>query len=255
MQNTYIGDIGDYAKYSLLQALSAGYTLGVSWYLVPDEDTPDGRHTAYLDQPAHWRAPDAATFDLLRQIVQTGNRSVSAIEASGMLPHTIFWNRQLDFQGCGPSEQAQWRRDWFEESLECLKGCDLVFADPDNGLKRQETFRPGWRRHAKSIAEGEARALAAAGRPVVIYHHNARYPRDQGGHDGEVREWQERLGDRTCAVRWRHLSARTFFLLNCTPALAERVRSWCDQWASPQVSFVPAPRKKRATSSRPRKRN
>ncbi len=39
MQNRYVGDIGDYAKYSLLRALSRGCKLGVSWYLFPDEDS------------------------------------------------------------------------------------------------------------------------------------------------------------------------------------------------------------------------
>ena len=238
MQNKYVGDIGDYAKYSLLRALSFGCKLGVSWYLFPDKNNNDGRHTDYLYRPEQWRDPDAETFDILKNVVKTGNRSVSAIEASGLLPNTTFWNRMIDFRGGGRSGQAQWRRCWFESSLEFLRECDMVFADPDNGLKSQETFRPGQRDHGKSIAECEARALADGGRIAVIYHHNTRYP---GGHCTEVRDWQERLGGRTCAVRWRHISARTFFILNCTPALAQRAKKWCARWASPKVSFVNDP--------------
>ena len=60
-------------------------------------------------------------------------------------------------------------------SLERLKDCDLVFADPDNVLKKRETFRPGQRKQAKSISECEVRTLAYGGRPVVIYHHDTRY--------------------------------------------------------------------------------
>ena len=52
MQNRYTGDIGDFAKYGLLRALSKGKRLGVAWYLYPDEeDNTDGRHIDYLQQP------------------------------------------------------------------------------------------------------------------------------------------------------------------------------------------------------------
>ena len=140
----------------------------------------------------------------------------------------------MDFQGCARSDQKEWRNNWFMNSLERLKDCDLVFADPDNGLKRRETFRPGQRKHAKSIPECEARTLADGGRPVVIYHHNTRY---RCGHDAEIRHWQKRLGEKTCAVRWRHRSPRTFFILNCTDRLAQRAEQWCEKWESPNVCF------------------
>ena len=38
MQNRYTGDIGDYSKLGLLRALqSAGFSIGLNWYLTPDE--------------------------------------------------------------------------------------------------------------------------------------------------------------------------------------------------------------------------
>ena len=51
MENQYVGDIGDYGKYSLLRAFSdAGIKIGVNWYLVPDEtQNQDGRYTQYLN--------------------------------------------------------------------------------------------------------------------------------------------------------------------------------------------------------------
>ena len=235
MQNQFVGDIGDYAKYSLLRALSSDCKLGVSWYLFPDEGTNDGKHTGFLRDPKKWQRFDERTFKILDGIVESGRRHISEIEQSGLLPHsTVFWNSRLDFQGCTRSRQAMWRTAWFEKSLECLRDCDLVFADPDNGLKKSETFRPGQRQHAKSISECEAHSLAGRERPVVIYHHNTHYP---GGHDAEVRHWQERLGEKTCAVRWRHISARTFFMCNCTKELAQRAKSWCETWECPKVSF------------------
>ena len=234
MQNRYVGDIGDYAKYSLLRALSCDRKLGVSWYLFPNEETNHGSLRDYLDKPEKWRSFDEQTFDILKD-VKSGRlkRCVSEIERSGLLPHgTVFWSCILDFQGA--IHQAEWRTKWFENSLERLKDCDLVFADPDNGLKKSESFHPGWRKHSKSIPECEVRALACGGRSAVIYHHNTRY---QGGHSAEVQHWQERLGEMTCAVRWRHSSPRTFFILNCTEELAIRAKRWCATWKSPKVYF------------------
>ena len=235
MQDKYVGDIGDFVKYSLLRALSYDCRLGVSWYLFPDEGNKDGRHIDYLEKPKEWRSFDEQTFDFLKDVFEgRRERRVSEIERSGLLPDaTVFWSCRLDFQGCTRSSQEEWRNKWFANSLERLKDCDLVFADPDNGLRRSETFRPGQRKHAKSISEYETRALAHGGRPVVIYHHNSRF---RDGHDAEVEHWQERLGEGTCAVRWRPISPRTFFMLNCTDVLAKRAEHWCKKWDNCNVT-------------------
>ena len=235
MQDQYVGDIGDFVKFSLLRALSYDCRLGVSWYLFPDEGNNDGRHTDYLKEPQKWRSLDEQTFDILKDVVERGERRVSEIERIRLLPDaTVFWSCRLDFQGCTRSSQKEWRNKWFANSLKRLKDCDLVFADPDNGLRKSETFRPGQRKHAKSIPECEARALAHGGRPVVIYHHNSYFP---GGHCAEVQHWQARLGEGTCAVRWRGTSPRTFFMLNCTDVLAQRAEHWCKKWKNSKVTF------------------
>ena len=240
MQNRYVGDIGDYAKYSLLRALSRGCKLGVSWYLFPDEDSGNGGHIGYLLRPDKWREPDPVTFYMLRKIVgdafdkihEQKIRSVAAIEQSGLLPDATFWNRMTVSTPCkGGPDLAERRRKWFQESMECLEDCDIVFADPDNGLKEQEKFKPGQCKSGKSICEDEARRFAEGGRPVVVYHHNAMFP---GGIDKEVSYWQQRLGPGTCAVRWRPFSPRTFFILNCTEEFCDRAKEWCKRWRLPE---------------------
>ena len=53
LQNRNAGDIGDFGKYGLLRSLARGteLSLGVCWYLHPDEDQRnDGGHTQYLQQ-------------------------------------------------------------------------------------------------------------------------------------------------------------------------------------------------------------
>ena len=95
------------------------------------------------------------------------HRSVAEIEKRCLLPiGTRFFSNRLDFsERYRSANQAQWRHKWFKNSLACLRGCDLVFADPDNGLMKSETFRPEQRKHAKSISEHEAKVLADGGRP------------------------------------------------------------------------------------------
>lgn len=239
MQDKYVGDIGDFAKYSLLRSLSYDIKLGVSWYLISDEENNDGRHIDYLKCPEKWRRFDETTYDVLQDVVESDKRRVCEIENRNLLPGTTFFSRRLDFQGCRRSKQAEWRKAWFSDSVECLKDCGLIFVDPDNGLRRSDTFRPGQRKHAKSISEAEAQTLAIGERPVVIYHHNTRFP---GGHDAEVHYWQKRLGERTCAaVRWRKVSARTFFILNCTNELAQRAEDWCKRWDTSRVALLSPP--------------
>ena len=52
MQDRYTGDIGDFSKLGVLRALqNAGLSIGLNWYLTPDEThNSDGRHVNYLDQ-------------------------------------------------------------------------------------------------------------------------------------------------------------------------------------------------------------
>ena len=52
MQNRYTGDIGDFSKLGLLRALqAAGFSIGLNWYLTPDEThNGDGRRIHYLSQ-------------------------------------------------------------------------------------------------------------------------------------------------------------------------------------------------------------
>ena len=49
MQDRSAGDVGDFAKFGLLRALSTKRRIGIAWYLHPDSGPAgDGRHTDYL---------------------------------------------------------------------------------------------------------------------------------------------------------------------------------------------------------------
>jgi hypothetical protein len=175
MQDRYTGDIGDYVKYGLLRALSHGRKLGVAWYLFPDEDhNSDGRHTDYLDNAKRWQACDPGLFDSLGSIVKTGRRQVSDIEASAIFGEATFSSQRLDASNLPLHERSAWRRQWFQGVAASLAQCDLVFADPDNGLCEDDKFNPGRIKDWKRIPLSEARALAE-GRTAIIYHHNTRW--------------------------------------------------------------------------------
>ena len=230
LQDRYAGDIGDYVKLALLRALSPGLKLGIAWYLYPDEGhNDDGRHVSYLNNAPHWRDLDPDLFDLLQGIVETG-RSVTAIERCNVL-EAEFSNQVLDHQKLPASLRSEARADWFGRVMHQMRGCDLVFADPDNGLTDSDAGRRSKPRFGKCLPLEEALALAS-GRSALIYHHKSRF---KGGHDLEVDHWLGKLGEGSLAIRANAYSCRTFFLVNPTGLLADRARNFCVTWRDHKV--------------------
>ncbi|MCY4192535.1 MAG: hypothetical protein OXD42_14660 [Rhodospirillaceae bacterium] len=228
MQDRYVGDIGDFAKYGLLRAINEGRNLGVAWYLhPPDPGRPgDGRHTQYLRRPDKWRHLDCQLFDDLRKIVDREQRSIAAVQESGILGDAIFADEPLDMKNVPVRCRTNWRRTWFERVKETLADCDLVFADPDNGIVPEEKFSPTRKRSTKSISVGEARDIAK-GRTAVIYHHNTRR---KGGHRKEIRHWMSELPGCTRAWYWRRWSNRTFFIVNPDNRMESQLKEFAERW-------------------------
>ena len=228
MQDRYAGDIGDFAKYALLRALSPEFKLGVAWYLHPDESgSTDGRHTTYLERPDEWRDLDGELYDGLRQLVHSGNRTVAAVESASLLPDAVYASERLDIANVPLNCRSAYRCNWFRGILKRLDGCDFVFADPDNGLLADSRFKPTWKKSAKSISESEARTLSK-GRPMMIYHHNTRY---KGGHRKEIAHWQGQLPGDVYAYYWRRWSNRTFFLVNGDSRILRALKTFAERWS------------------------
>jgi hypothetical protein len=204
--------------------------LGVAWYLYPDEGhNDDGKHIAYLNNAPHWRDLDPELFDLLCGIVDTG-RSVAEIERCGGL-EAVFSNEVLSHHKLHPRLRSDARADWFARVRQRMRDCELVFADPDNGLTDDEPLRRSKPRFGKSLPLEEALALAE-GRSALIYHHNSRY---KGGHDLEVDHWLGKLGEGSLAIRANAYSCRTFLLVNPTRLLVDRARAFCATWRDHKV--------------------
>lgn len=227
MQDRFVGDIGDFAKYGLLRALSHGRHLGVAWYLMPDEaNTNSGNRLTYLEQPDAWRSKDPALFDAISEVVSVRGRAVEAIEYSGVLGNATFASERLRTNERKPEAVANFRRSWFRRTIEALAGCDIVFADPDNGLCKDDRFKPSQRTSWKSIPWSEV-AYLTADRVGIIYHHNTRF---RGGHSEEIAQWMKALPGCSAAVHWRRESPRTFFVLNADTATTERLQVFESNW-------------------------
>ena len=226
MQDRYVGDIGDYVKYGLLRAIRGTRRLGVAWYLHPNAGpVGDGKHTAYLQDPDEWRHLDAELFDTLGELIGD-RRSVAAIQKSGILGDAVFAADRLGVAEVKAPDPERGRHRWFNRIKRQLAGCDLVFADPDNGLVPDDRFRPATKVDAKRIPLSEAMALAE-GRTAVIYHHNTRR---RGGHRSEILWWKDQLPDGTLAYYWRRVSNRTFFIIHPDAEIRRRLREFEKRW-------------------------
>ena len=177
--------VGDFGKYGLLRALTGTcpvaeqrLSLGVVWYLPAGAtgSAVDGQKLSYLNQPSRFRSCDPRLYDALGQLFDGGDRSLGAVEATGILGDgTVFFD--------GPVPQDQWsRRKWFQQAVQ---GRDVVFLDPDKGLAPPSAGLSSTE-HAYVC---ELEAFVRRGQTVVVYHHLGR----TAAHPVQMRDWAERL--------------------------------------------------------------
>jgi len=174
MQNRYAGDIGDFGKIGLLRALQgAGLSIGVNWYLIPDETNAVGRFTQYLaDDSNSFRRCDETLWSALSSIV-SGQRSVSALQDAQLLDAS-YYSDLLDLSGKTKAERRVFRDAWNEKARAALSGLDIVFVDPDNGLIVPSAV--GRKEEDKYVTPEELAAYYRQGASVVYYQHKARVP-------------------------------------------------------------------------------
>lgn len=173
MKNQYAGDIGDYTKLGLLRGLeAAGFSIGLNWYLTPDEPDhskalTDGRYTKYLE--SHCDTPDIYLHCALREIGLSNNRTVARIEGAKLFANALFWNKTLE---------ARSRDKWHSAALRKLSKKDVIFLDPDNGLE-VKSIKPYSNHGNKYTTYKEAADYYARGSTVIIYNHRDRKPESE----------------------------------------------------------------------------
>ena len=176
MQNRYVGDVGDFAKYGLLRLLlSEGvFKLGLVWCLFSDEDhNSDGRHISYL-QNNEFRTLDPALHDKLARIVLSGRRSVNSINRARIFPSsTTYFSSPISephSQGQSSHQRIAYRNKWLSKALDSTAACNLVFFDPDNGIETASVLRHA-PKAGKYIFWNELAPFWRRGQSIIVYHH------------------------------------------------------------------------------------
>lgn len=231
MRDNYVGDVGDFYKYSLLRKLT-GHTdpsvskrrLGVVWYLYPDPcKETDGLHLDYLSEKKRdkFRPTDPELYDALAQLVQDGARSVQEVQRRAILPpDTCFYATPLSFaeQKKGTREaidqRIRYREQWLQGALDATKDCDIVFFDPDNGLEVKSTaFHQD--KGAKFTFYRELLPFWERGQSLVIYQHKNMHETPEKQIQGRIEELQTNLPNANLINSFKYpaYGGRIFFLI------------------------------------------
>ena len=198
-------------------------TLGVVWYLVPDENhNSDGKHVHYLDPSAYnqerHRDCDPMLYDTLGEIVRSNRRNVSSIRDSQVLPlGTRFYDAVLTFsllddqRLISREDRVARRRSWLDAALKLTVGCDVVFVDPDNGLEVK--VGPYQRLGPKYVFFDELLPYLERNQSLVIYHHLGRHGSAADQIQERLAQINNRLGRAAFALLYHRGSARAFFVV------------------------------------------
>jgi len=172
MQDRYTGDLGDFSKLGILRTLqTAGLSIGVNWYLTPDENhNGDGRHVKYLAQE-EFKACDEVLWLELKNIVESKHRKACYLENENIL-RANFFSERLVFTGKTKAERELIRKAWHKKACIAMAGNDIVCVDPDNGLIVPSAV--GKPKENKYVLYDELADYYAQQSSVIYYQHKAR---------------------------------------------------------------------------------
>lgn len=244
MQDKYVGDIGDFGKYALLNHLrcKSKLDLSVVWYWVNPDDTDrehqknDGRHISYLGLAGNksdkkFQKLEPALFFLLQRIVSNKHtRNIKSIENSNLLGKTtVFHSASLS-----NAAKSGNREDWFRSALKRVRPDDILFLDPDNGLA-SEAKNGNSIFDAKHVLRSELLRFWQNNHPIIVlYHHLNR----SCSHDTQIKMLQKEIrellkGGMVLPLRYRRGSSRAYFVIvnkklsvNCQVWLSDFVKPW-----------------------------
>lgn len=189
MQDKYVGDVGDFGKYGLLNHIYAqskehaqskeNINIGINWYKnTKEEKNNDGKHVDFLKDDYKYKEKFYNCFpelyEKLKQLVEAKKRNLHAVEISQILPeNTIFYSEDIPFSSPIYKNREEERVDWFKRSLEHLKNAGMIFVDPDTGIQK-DTVRKTQVEAVKYIFWDEIKKYYEEGNSVIIYNHRDR---------------------------------------------------------------------------------
>lgn len=191
MRDEYVGDVGDFGKYILLNKLRefgrGKIKLGVNWYYNTQPENHhanDGRYTNYLN-PLYRNSnrykecspPIQPIYEQLGTIVNNEQRQIAEIENRKILiDGTIFYSTPLPCNALQGRKKE--REDWFKNSLEKIEAANIVFLDPDNGIETPNVTKTQ-ARAVKYAFFDEIERYYIEKKTVIIYNHRDRTPQQQ----------------------------------------------------------------------------
>ena len=139
MKNQYFGDVGDYGKYGLLRFIAQhGVTIAVNWYLTPRDQSNDGNKRDYLAKNGN-RVYDPELFDVLQEMCAREEKDVGCFAEREMIPGAIYFDDivqpPITDSALSVKDKRLARERWHQQALVGCCGQELVFVDPDNGLR------------------------------------------------------------------------------------------------------------------------
>lgn len=222
MQDRYVGDVGDFGKYGLLNKIckksNGSVRLGINWFYVTREEkqSGDGRYIGYLnDENKDFKKYAACFRDLYNKLkgIVDGRRSIKEIENGLILPkETIFYSKPLPYSSVNPSEREEERKNWFKESLSQLKSADIIFLDPDNGIQTDKV-RKTQIKAIKYVFKDEIKEYYELGKSLIIYNHRDRKPKSE--YDRKITDSLGQINSPNVikVLRFKRISVRDFIFL------------------------------------------
>lgn len=236
MRNEWVGDIGDFSKFVLLNALCEDpkkpLRLAVVWYLNITGILPADYFNLQNFAPGLW--------DAFNDLAQNDNRTVTSALYTGQLPQgTLFFAEPIP----KPLNQDT-RENWHEGALDAVGDAKLVFVDPDTGIPN--VGQEAGREHV-TMCELAAFYGARGGKSLVIYQHPGR----EGNENDRIEDRVGRLGTlnppphHIYALRWNRRQARVYFVVvhpNHAGCLEQAVEAFVanPNWFERQRGFATA---------------
>ena len=211
MRDEFIGDIGDYGKYALLNALAdENLTLAINWYF----NYGRGKAFDYLTEPQKSSYGDCYSklYSALKDIVGMAPNRLKVVESKRILPEkTIFNTEPLDMPS-RPQDQMERRKNWHSRALQKTENAEIIFLDPGIGLAPKDS-KPNNNKAVKYVFVEEIVSYTKRKKSVILYHHLNR----NKSHLKQVEEIRRRLSDasgmKTWAIRFGAVIPRVYIII------------------------------------------
>ena len=138
-----------------------------------DDQSNDGKIRGYLDKEKN-RVYDPELYDVLKIMCERNEKNVCRFAEYGMIPGAIYFDKTVEpvLSSLTISGKRAARKQWHQEALAVCAGFDLVFLDPDNGLR---SGTPTAKKDAiKFVYSSEVANYFERGQDVVYYCHKGR---------------------------------------------------------------------------------